>query len=189
MGPEEAKKRIAQFQENVNKKALIDWSEYNKPQLFSWPVPDGTHGGLLAIRARISYEFWKFFMSEGRKTLYEYNSTNGTDINLKGKDHHIGGSGQTRPVKPAIAAIMLDIDTEAWSGLPIEQLLSEKERNHWSKHQRMVDEQGEIANGTNVVNEEEEKENQEDEDRPTTSKKRSSDPVEDEPSIKKRMLQ
>ncbi|CAJ0589689.1 unnamed protein product [Cylicocyclus nassatus] len=266
MGPEEAMKRIAQFQENVNKKALIDWVrvtglpnprkrkidrlledfatdilKYNKPQPFSWPVPAGTHGGLLAIRARITYEFWKFFMSEGRKTLYEYNSTNGTDIkisrektitledqdrlglyirkiikdeykriNKKGVEVTLKKSllkiGDYQPVKPAIAAIMLDIDIEAWSGLPLEQLLTEKEKESLekgeikrgsmqlpditlSKHTRMVDEQGEIANGINVVNEEEEKENQEDEDRPTTSKKRSSDPVEDEPSIKKRMLQ
>ncbi|KAL6724037.1 hypothetical protein Aduo_018971 [Ancylostoma duodenale] len=102
-------KRQAVFQENVNKKALIDWvritglpnlrkrnldrllddfardilkypSEHATP--FSWPTGAGFYGNHLAIRARMSYHFWKYFMQEGRKHLYEYNKQNGVDIKI-----------------------------------------------------------------------------------------------------------
>ncbi|VDK83018.1 unnamed protein product [Cylicostephanus goldi] len=32
-------------------------------------------------------------------------------------------------MKPAIAAIVLNLDLEGWSGLPLEELLTEKEKN------------------------------------------------------------
>ncbi|VDO80203.1 unnamed protein product [Heligmosomoides polygyrus] len=95
------------FQENINKKVLIDWvrvlglpnpkkkkydqvlEEFAKDILkypmekgnpFSWPTYAGEYGNHSAIRVRISYEFWKFFMREGRKVLYEYNREHGTTI-------------------------------------------------------------------------------------------------------------
>ncbi|CAJ0591370.1 unnamed protein product [Cylicocyclus nassatus] len=248
---EDVQKKLAQFQENVNKKALIDWVrittqptqeetrqtirglyKYTHGSPFSWPVPAGNQGGLLAIRARITYDFWKFFMQDGRKNLYEYNNTNGTDIKISRektitledqerlglyirkmiKDEYRRNNkkcvevtlkksllkiGDNQPVKPAIAAILLDIDIDPWSGLPLDQLLSEKEKESLQK--------GEIKRGSLVlpdiqlkksvhtnqelsVEHSEEKENDE-QDRPSTSKKRTSDHDEDEPVQKKRLVQ
>ncbi|CAJ0592741.1 unnamed protein product [Cylicocyclus nassatus] len=105
----EVEKKKQQYQENINRKALIDWVRVtglrnqrkrkmdnlledlstdiiryptSKGAAFSWPAPAGISGGILAVRARVTYAFWKFFMMEGRKNLYEYNSKNGTDIKI-----------------------------------------------------------------------------------------------------------
>ncbi|CAJ0594369.1 unnamed protein product [Cylicocyclus nassatus] len=136
----------------------------SKGAAFSWPAPAGISGGILAIRARVTYDFWKFFMMEGRKNLYEYNSKNGTDIKISRertlpledqdrlglfirrsiRDAYTRANkkcveislrksmikiGDNNPLKPAIAAIVLNLDLTAWSGLPIEELLTEKEKN------------------------------------------------------------
>ncbi|VDP62575.1 unnamed protein product [Heligmosomoides polygyrus] len=95
------------FQEHINRKVLIDWirilglpnphrkkfdvllEEFAKeilgyprdqPSPFSWPTNAGTYANHTAIRVRITYEFWKFFMKDGRKRLYEHNRTNGSRI-------------------------------------------------------------------------------------------------------------
>ncbi|CAJ0600803.1 unnamed protein product [Cylicocyclus nassatus] len=80
---------------------------------FSWPAPAGTKGSSVAIRAKITYPFWKFFINEGRKNLSEYNK-----VNEKNIIH----------TKPAIIAICLDIDLSEWNGLPLDALLTDEER-------------------------------------------------------------
>ncbi|RCN40930.1 hypothetical protein ANCCAN_13127 [Ancylostoma caninum] len=102
-------KRINAFQENVNKKTLIDWVRITglvnpgkrkldrllddfardilkypreHPTPFSWPTTAGYYGNCMAIRTRMTYHFWRFFMQEGRKTLYEYNRRNGAEIKI-----------------------------------------------------------------------------------------------------------
>ncbi|CAJ0591205.1 unnamed protein product [Cylicocyclus nassatus] len=97
------------YQENVNKKVLIDWVRLtglpnprrrkldvllndfaqdivkypsSRGTAFTWPSPAGFYGNHMAIRARMSYDFWKHFLSEGRKALYEYNKFHGTEIKL-----------------------------------------------------------------------------------------------------------
>ncbi|KAL6723329.1 hypothetical protein Aduo_018346 [Ancylostoma duodenale] len=109
LSEEAVKKRMETFQENVNKKTLINWIRITGlvnpgkrkldklledfardilryptefPHPFSWPTTAGFAGNCTAIKTRMSYNFWKFFMSEGRKTLYEYNRKNGTDIKI-----------------------------------------------------------------------------------------------------------
>ncbi|WKX88374.1 hypothetical protein Q1695_008203 [Nippostrongylus brasiliensis] len=96
-------------QEHINRKTLVDWIritglriprrtsfdqllqdfstkivEYpeDKPNAFSWPVQAGATQTGPAIRARVTYDFWKFFMRTGRKNLENYNRANGTDIRI-----------------------------------------------------------------------------------------------------------
>ncbi|VDP51885.1 unnamed protein product [Heligmosomoides polygyrus] len=40
------------------------------------------HNTAQAIRAKMCYEFWRFFMKSGRRRLYEYNKKNSTDIGI-----------------------------------------------------------------------------------------------------------
>ncbi|CAJ0603476.1 unnamed protein product [Cylicocyclus nassatus] len=97
------------FQENINKRVLLDWvrivglenphkKTYNrvladfahnilkypsdKPLPFSWPTGAGVFKGISAIRARISYDCWRYFLSEGRNHLSTYNATNKKDIKI-----------------------------------------------------------------------------------------------------------
>ncbi|WKX95995.1 hypothetical protein Q1695_012447 [Nippostrongylus brasiliensis] len=99
----------AQFQEHVNRRVLIDWiritglsnprrrsfdnileefafdvigypRENGNP--FSWPTHAGVFGNSPAIRAKITYDFWKHFLKVGRKNLFEHNRRNGTDIRI-----------------------------------------------------------------------------------------------------------
>ncbi|CAJ0595381.1 unnamed protein product [Cylicocyclus nassatus] len=101
--------RVEQFQESVNRKVLIEWVRvlglrnphkrtYDKvladfsenilkypkdrPLAFSWPTGAGVHKGIPAIRAKISYDCWRHFLSVGRNNLAEYNSTHNEDIRI-----------------------------------------------------------------------------------------------------------
>ncbi|CAJ0604803.1 unnamed protein product [Cylicocyclus nassatus] len=103
------KEREARFQEQMNRRILIDWvritglknpyrkkldrllDDFGKDVLkvpeelkdwFAWPAPAGKKGDILAIRVQISYKFWKYFISTGKNNLYEYNHKNGEDINV-----------------------------------------------------------------------------------------------------------
>ncbi|KAK6045039.1 hypothetical protein COOONC_17456 [Cooperia oncophora] len=108
-------KRMQNFQENVNKKVLLEWVRItglenknkwrldrllahfahsilgyseSKTAAFTWPVIAGLHRGIPAIRmgdleiiqAKVSYDFWRYFMSEGRKKLSQYNKEKGSKI-------------------------------------------------------------------------------------------------------------
>ncbi|EYB91968.1 hypothetical protein Y032_0200g1709 [Ancylostoma ceylanicum] len=103
-------RRKEQFQENTNRRVLVEWvritglrnpqrwkydrllehlakviTKYqgdNKPMPFTWPAPAGEYNGMTAYRAKVSYEYWRFFMSEGRKRLMEYNKENGCRIEI-----------------------------------------------------------------------------------------------------------
>ncbi|VDM83845.1 unnamed protein product [Strongylus vulgaris] len=167
----------------------------SKGNPFTWPAPAGMQGDCMAFRARITYDFWRFFMQEGRKLLDEYNKQNGTEIkaritydfwkffmqeerklldeynkqngteikvnrekiltskdqdrlglyirkmikeeykknNMKGVDITLRKSllkiGENEPMKPAVVAILLDMDLSNWNGLPLDQLLTDKEKD------------------------------------------------------------
>ncbi|VDK60373.1 unnamed protein product [Cylicostephanus goldi] len=135
-----------------------DMKEY-----FSWPAPAGKSNDILAIRVKISYSFWKYFMTTGRKYLFEHNKSNGTNIvisrektitlqdedrlglyirktlrelyaskNKRCPDISMRRStlkiGNYEPMKPALAAILMDIDLKGWGGLPIISLLSDEDK-------------------------------------------------------------
>ncbi|VDL66804.1 unnamed protein product [Nippostrongylus brasiliensis] len=106
------------YQDQLNRKVLIDWvritglevqrrTNYDSilqdlaerilgypkdlPRAFSWPTMAGETKTGPAIRARMSYDFWKYFMKQGRRRLFEYNRANNTEIRLMKE--------QTKPVQ------------------------------------------------------------------------------------------
>ncbi|CAJ0591301.1 unnamed protein product [Cylicocyclus nassatus] len=97
------------FQDSVNKKVLLEWVRItglanphkrsfdrvlldfsnnilkypkDKPIAFSWSTAAGISKEITAIRAKITYDFWRFFLTEGRQHLAEYNIENHTDIRI-----------------------------------------------------------------------------------------------------------
>ncbi|KAK6048473.1 hypothetical protein COOONC_14022, partial [Cooperia oncophora] len=103
--------RADSFQETINKRVLLEWvrivglenknkwkferllahlanviigypSDSSKLSAFTWPTSAGIHDGIAAIRAKVSYDFWEYFMSERKHKLSDYNSANGTKIAL-----------------------------------------------------------------------------------------------------------
>ncbi|KAK5971978.1 hypothetical protein GCK32_010004 [Trichostrongylus colubriformis] len=179
------------FQENVNKRVLLEWVritglenknkwKYDRllahlanvitgytcenKSAFTWPTSAGTYKGIAAIRAKVSYEFWKYFMSEGRKKLAEYNKNHGTKISilkeltlksmdennlgllirkklngmyaregLKGPEMFVRRGcihiGKDLVLKPSVAAIRLNLALPEWKGLPVEELLNERDKH------------------------------------------------------------
>ncbi|CAJ0593201.1 unnamed protein product [Cylicocyclus nassatus] len=121
----------------------------SKGNPFSWPAPAGISGGILAIRARITFDFRRIFMADGRKTLCENNSKkrnrykdnlfirnsikdayareNKKCIDITSKKSLIK-IGNNEPVKPAVASVLLNLDLSSWTGLPIKELLSKQEK-------------------------------------------------------------
>ncbi|CAJ0591083.1 unnamed protein product [Cylicocyclus nassatus] len=237
---EDVQKKLAQFQENVNKKALIDWVritglpnprrrkldrlledftsdilKYTHGSPFSWPVPAGNQGGLLAIRARITYDFWKFFMQDGRKNLYEYNNTNGTDIKIS-REKTITLEDQERLglyirkrikdeyrrinkkcIEVTLKKVCSRLVITSPSNLPLQQYCwistsINGQDYHWInfylKKKKNLYRRVKLREDQLSVEHSEEKENDE-QDRPSTSKKRTSDHDEDEPVQKKRLVQ
>ncbi|KAL6742990.1 hypothetical protein Aduo_016077 [Ancylostoma duodenale] len=96
-------------QDSVNKKVLLEWKRitgsenprkknYDKllkdfvyemirypndlPTPLSWPTGAGTSGNIQAIRCKMTYDFWRFFLAEGRKNLAEYNKDHWTEIRI-----------------------------------------------------------------------------------------------------------
>ncbi|KAL6742021.1 hypothetical protein Aduo_015221 [Ancylostoma duodenale] len=92
--------RKATFKEHINRRVLVNWvritglpspkkwrldrllrelslniTKYpeGRPPAFSWPTGAGVSRDLPAYRACVSYDYWCYFMSEGRKRLNEYN--------------------------------------------------------------------------------------------------------------------
>ncbi|VDO26485.1 unnamed protein product [Heligmosomoides polygyrus] len=176
------------FQENVNRRVLLDWVrvtglptnkkksydqllsslaydilEYprEKPEPFSWATQAGFYGNHEAIRARLTYDFWKFFMREGRKNLYDYNLKNNTDIKisrektlslqeqdrlyirklikeryrqagLRGKEiAMVKGKiriGEEPLMKPAVAAVKLNVTMREWNGSKLDEMLTQDEK-------------------------------------------------------------
>ncbi|VDL74988.1 unnamed protein product [Nippostrongylus brasiliensis] len=97
------------YQDQVNRKVLLEWVritgltvppranfdlvlkdfavnilEYpsDAPQPFSWPVQAGFTSTGPAIRAKMSYTFWRHFMKSGRRKLYDYNRKHNTEIKI-----------------------------------------------------------------------------------------------------------
>ncbi|CAJ0594594.1 unnamed protein product [Cylicocyclus nassatus] len=95
------------YQDSVNKKVLLEWvtvtglenprkKPYDrilndfavkvlkypveKPMAFTWPTSAGMSNNIQAIRAKVSFEFRKYFISEGRNLLLEYNKQNNNDV-------------------------------------------------------------------------------------------------------------
>lgn len=54
----------------------------DRPAPFSWPVQAGFTNSGPAIRARVSYDFWKYFMKNGRRNLEAYNKANNKEIRI-----------------------------------------------------------------------------------------------------------
>ncbi|RCN25340.1 hypothetical protein ANCCAN_28949 [Ancylostoma caninum] len=102
--------RKQQFQESVNKKVLLEWvritglpnprkkpfdkvlNEFavdvlkypkEKALAFAWPTAAGQTGSIVAMRAKVSYDFWRHFITEGRGLLAEYNKNNSLDIRIQ----------------------------------------------------------------------------------------------------------
>ncbi|KAL6739436.1 hypothetical protein Aduo_012890 [Ancylostoma duodenale] len=102
-------KRKELHQEHINRRVLVSWvtitglanpekwkldkllrelavtiTKYpdGKATAFSWPTGTGTCRDIPAIRASVSYEFWSYSMSEGRKRLNEYNREHNTKIEI-----------------------------------------------------------------------------------------------------------
>ncbi|KAK6028111.1 hypothetical protein OSTOST_05851 [Ostertagia ostertagi] len=59
---------------------IIEYKAENHSLPFTWPTGAGKYKGIPAIRAKVGYEFWRYFIKEGRKKLSEYNKSNGTHI-------------------------------------------------------------------------------------------------------------
>ncbi|KAL6739131.1 hypothetical protein Aduo_012617 [Ancylostoma duodenale] len=73
---EVTKKRVETFQENVNKKTSIDWMRISgstspRKRKLNRLLQDFARDilRLSTIRARTSYHFWRFFMTEGRENF------------------------------------------------------------------------------------------------------------------------
>ncbi|KAK6014562.1 hypothetical protein OSTOST_20052, partial [Ostertagia ostertagi] len=74
----DVQKRLNNFQEYINKRALLEWVRITgceNPHKWKYDklLPN-------LANAIVSYDFWKYFMSEGRKRLAEYNKDKGTKI-------------------------------------------------------------------------------------------------------------
>ncbi|KAK6044950.1 hypothetical protein COOONC_17545 [Cooperia oncophora] len=93
------------YQEHINKRVLVEWVRItgldNKAKwkldrllsylsntitgytgtenVFTWPT-FAVSGGIPAYRAKVSYAYWRYFMSEGRRRLAEHNKEQGTKI-------------------------------------------------------------------------------------------------------------
>ncbi|KAL6726422.1 hypothetical protein Aduo_016677 [Ancylostoma duodenale] len=188
---ESSQERKQIFQDSINKKVLLEWVRVTglpnprkkpfdrilqelavdilkypkeKPIAFSWPTAAGMTGNILAIRAKISYDFWRFFITEGRGLLAEYNKTNNLDIRINReqtltvsdnerlglyirkfiKEAHVRGNrkcpditfkkgilniGKEYSMTPTMAAVQFGINLEAWNGLPLDDLLTQKEKD------------------------------------------------------------
>ncbi|EYC34993.1 hypothetical protein Y032_1201g3750, partial [Ancylostoma ceylanicum] len=134
-----------------------------KPLAFSWPTAAGMSGNILAIRAKVTYDFWRHFITEGRGLLAEYNKKNNLDIRINREQTiHVSDNerlglyirkyirevhskanrkcpdvtykkgiltiGKEYSMTPTMAAIQFGINLEAWNGLPIQELMSPKEK-------------------------------------------------------------
>ncbi|KAK6061562.1 hypothetical protein COOONC_00772 [Cooperia oncophora] len=162
------------FQEHVNRRVLLEWvrttglenkhnwkydkllanltnvitgySSDGKPNALTWPTAAGMSGG---IEAKVSYDYWRYFMKDGRKKLSEYNKKNSTKIailkemTLKSMDENNLGlrkkigriymeKGQKIPdmlmLKPSVAVIRLNLEIPDWNGLPFSELLTDKHK-------------------------------------------------------------
>ncbi|WKY01078.1 hypothetical protein Q1695_015238 [Nippostrongylus brasiliensis] len=97
-------------QEHINRKTLIDWVRISglelpkkkmnydeilqsfatnviqypseRPSPFSWPTQAGRTRSGIALRARVTYDFWRYFMKTGRKHLDAYNKEKKTEIRI-----------------------------------------------------------------------------------------------------------
>ncbi|KAL6723598.1 hypothetical protein Aduo_018583 [Ancylostoma duodenale] len=176
------KNRKELHQEHINRRVLVSWvritglakidkllgelaytiTKYpeEKSNAFSWPTRAGTHHDIPAIRGCVSYEYWTYFMSEGRKRLNEYNRKHNTKIEInkeltqKMSDERNFGErreayaaakkkvpemsvkrdrlhiGAELSIKPSIATIKLDADLSDWERTPVKELLTEEERQY-----------------------------------------------------------
>ncbi|KAL6742019.1 hypothetical protein Aduo_015219 [Ancylostoma duodenale] len=106
---ESSNERKKAFQDSINKKVLLEWvrvtglpiprkksfdrilQEFaldilkylrDKPLAFSWPTAAGMTGNILAMRAKVSYDFWRHFITEGRGLLAGCNKSNNLDIRI-----------------------------------------------------------------------------------------------------------
>ncbi|RCN26096.1 hypothetical protein ANCCAN_28184 [Ancylostoma caninum] len=155
---ESSQERKQIFQDSINKKVVLEWVRVTglpnprkkpfdrilqelavdilkypreKPIAFSWPTAAGMTGNILAIRAKISYDFWRFFITEGRGLLAEYNKTNNLDIRIN-REQTLTVSDNERlgeSMTPTMAAVQFGINLEAWNGLPLDDLLTQKEKD------------------------------------------------------------
>ncbi|WKY06800.1 hypothetical protein Q1695_006743 [Nippostrongylus brasiliensis] len=146
-------------QEHINRKTLVDWIhitglriprrtsfdqllqdfstkivEYPEDKLnaFSWPVQAGATQTGPAIRARVTYDFWKFFMRTGQKessALYVRRETREVlkKVGSKVEVNIVKGLirfGNEQPMSPTTAAIKLNVDMTKWNGSKLEDLLT-----------------------------------------------------------------
>lgn len=59
---------------------ILRYSNEKDMQPLSWPKPMGNGPEDFAIRVKMSYPFWDWFLKTGKRNLYEYNRANGTNI-------------------------------------------------------------------------------------------------------------
>lgn len=64
---------------------MLGYSNEGKSASFSWPTGAGLPRNMPDIRAHVTYDFWKCFLSEGRKKLAEHNKNSGSRIEITKK--------------------------------------------------------------------------------------------------------
>ncbi|KAL6723837.1 hypothetical protein Aduo_018798 [Ancylostoma duodenale] len=146
-------------------KVITRYSGEGRPMPFTWPAPAGEHSRIPAYRVKVSYEYWRYFMGEGRRKLQEYNKENNCKIEInkeqtlllrkkitalyKNQNKKVPemsvkkgrlNIGRELSLKPAVAAIKLRIDLSEWQKTPLVELLSDSELKDY--------EAGELAYGS-----------------------------------------
>lgn len=68
-------------------KEFLSWVKYegaeeNSEEILTWPMPAGQNKKNFAIRVKMSYKFWNWFLEIGYRNLIQYNKQNGFDMRI-----------------------------------------------------------------------------------------------------------
>ncbi|WKY07655.1 hypothetical protein Q1695_007259 [Nippostrongylus brasiliensis] len=140
-------------QEHINRKTLIDWVRISgleipkkkmnydeilqsfatnviqypseRPSPFSWPTQAGRTRSGIALRARVTYDFWRLYVRQELREQYEKAGETTHVSIVKGGLIKIGND---EPIRAPIAALKLKVDMTKWNGSDVVELLTINER-------------------------------------------------------------